>query len=210
MPRSYILSIFFILISCCTFASELAVPTSIKVLKVNGKTYSGSFFESEEVVDLRTGSNILILQYKELFEDYDNDDHTTVSSSPFVAVFSVNTDEKLSLRHVKIVDEKQAKEFAEKPTIKLVSNKGIYLDVYTEDLEHYQNQLSFEKLAKNIHHLATQRGENLAAIVLSNDLAGIQVTSKENVNALTMLEYWWQQASEEQKANFLKKLTREN
>lgn len=210
MSRFYFFSILFILTSYCTLASELTVPASIKVLKVNGKNYSGSFFESEEKVALKSGRNVLILQYKELFEDYDNDDHTTITSSPFVALFNVNIDDELLLRHVKIIDEKQAREFAENPAIELITNNNAHIDVYSEGLEQYQNQLSFEKLSKNIHRSETRSIDQQDSTVLANESTISQVENETNVNVLAMLEYWWKQASDEQKAHFIQNLTQKN
>jgi len=177
--------------------NSIKVPSTISVLKVNGVKFSSPFFPKEQTLSLKPGNNTLILQYEELFEDYENDDHSTVRSAPFIVMFNNKEKQEVRLSHQLFSDEKLARAFSEQPTVKLLTYDNQLLPVNIQNLESY----------------LAQRASALLSIDDKSTLLKIDPPESEttdqyrhqndpNKHALTMLKYWWAEASKEQRSKF--------
>ena len=141
--------LFFPFISC---GASLQIPAEITVLSVNGQQYQNSLFSSEIKIPLIAGRQLLVLEYKDIFDNYDEDDHTKVTSEPFVIIFTSSSTDALFLRLPDINDEASARDFVEHLNVSLSDSENRVQDVFIQDLMKYKQELMFESgidMAKN-------------------------------------------------------------
>jgi len=182
------------------FAAQLTIPENYQLIKVNGAAGKSNFFSSESIVELKTGHNILILQYSELFEDVDNDDHVTIKSEPQVVLFTVESNtitEKYFVVMPTFLDDTQAREFADQPFIEINfidkhSGQQKSLKVLSKSLTEFEAGLAFQQIDKlKLQQLETSKDSEIQpAEPLSNE-------------ALVQLKRWWSKANEKQKQRFI-------
>lgn len=188
------------LISLFTIASTLTVPAPFEVLKVDGKAYSADFFASTQQIYLSSGQHVIELRYKELFDDFDHDDHTIIKSEPFVVVFTMST-EALYLIAQKNKDESSAKAFAENPVINLVDSNEVNIPsrvMLLDQFEHLQ-MLSVSEIDLGKKEI----NSNLQASNSATEHSNAQEPVNKHSRALDMLMYWWQQASVQEQHAFI-------
>jgi uncharacterized protein YccT (UPF0319 family) len=181
-----------------TFGAELVVPDVYKLIKVNGKAASSNFFSSETIVELRRGENVLLVQFSELFENIEDDDHITVKSEPQVVLFNLkeNSIEKYFIIAPLLFDGIEARKFAESPTIEIAyidkkSGQKKSIPTLNENLTEFKAGLALKKMAKN----------NLQPI----DITDEKNMSKDKLsgNALDHLKLWWKKADKAEQKLFI-------
>ncbi|WOH37985.1 DUF2057 domain-containing protein [Thalassotalea fonticola] len=173
-------------------ATELIIPDTFVVERLNGEEFSANFFASETKLALLPGQNVLVLKYSELFDDDTEDHHITVKSKPFILLFSVGKEEKLKFSYPKQTDGEGAKHFAKSPKVSLIKPNGSAVPVISQSLTTYNDTVMKETLS---------RRQAIVKQSLSEDDKG-QFT-QTGPQSLPMLKYWWQQASEKEQKEFL-------
>lgn len=173
-------------------AAELIVPEEFEVVRLNGEEYSAPFFSSATELYLPAGQNVLVLRYKELFDDDTEDHHITVKSKPFILLFSVGKEEKLKFSYPKQTDGEGAQQFAKAPSVRLVKSNGSAVPIITQSLATYNDTVMKETLS---------RRQAIVKQNLSEDDKG--QFNQTGPQSLPMLKYWWQQASEKEQKQFL-------
>jgi uncharacterized protein YccT (UPF0319 family) len=202
--------------SFSSHAAKLTIPDVFKVTKINGAEQSTSFFASENTFDVKEGKNIVVVQYSELFEDADNDDHVTIKSEPQMLLFTAEKNTHYILNNPKLEEDSQARLFAKKPVFSLSTTDNVSIEVFSQSTAEFEASRVFEQLEKNQLVLAqSQLAENSKTSVDSNlsrvnensineSNAVNRVKVQSSVEALNMLEYWWQKADIEQRKAFMK------
>jgi len=178
--------------------ASIVFPEAYEVLKVNGKTYENSFFSSASEIKVNAEKQVILYRYNELFEDVDNDDHTKIKSAPFVLIID-GTSEQITIKSPELNDIKQAREYALNPTLVIVDTKEQLVSHTISSLAEFE-QTQYDK-ALHAHRLHNTNNN------LPEKSTRINVTSKveePQSRALSMLNYWWQQASEQEKRIFIK------
>lgn len=181
-------------------SATLTIPETFKLLKINNQNYQSSFFETETQVDLSFGRQVLLLRYQDIFDDYDNDDHTKVSSEPFVVIFDMPPYD-ITVRAPVLADEKEAKQFAQNPEFDFIraSHNG--------ELAKQSNLAKAEVLwltdFENKQYQAIQLAHSNTATQPLSAKQTLETEKLEGVNALANLKFWWQQASKSQQQAFL-------
>lgn len=220
----YVKSLFvFLLFSDFSSANILTVPEWFEVLKVDGKTYSSDFFSTTQLIEMNDGKHVLLLKYKELFDDPENDDHTTIKSEPFLVMFSMQG-QPLKVASKVNKDESEARVFAESPLVKLIDQNGKERQSTTmllADFEQKQFQSALLNQAIDTPSLAKSEITNKndsQQVVSKTSTKPIDTAKKQPVKsesklqepvsspAYDMLIYWWKQADEQQKNAFMKQL----
>jgi uncharacterized protein YccT (UPF0319 family) len=179
------------------FAVQLSVPDVYQLIKVNDQAVSNNFFSSETLVDLKVGRNILILQYSELFDDDDNDDHATIKSAPQIVLFTITNKgiKKYSIISPQINDEEQARIYAQSPKLKIVfadevSGKKSEIKLLSKSFTEFEAELAFQKLEQLDIKPLIETKDNI-------------IGNTTDINALEKLKLWWAQADEQQKKQFI-------
>ncbi|MDO6426914.1 DUF2057 family protein [Thalassotalea sp. 1_MG-2023] len=206
MVKSFIANLTFLyLVSVHAIASEVKIPANIKVLQVNDTQFTANFFDRSTSHAIKIGLNELHLQFKELVEDVENDDHSTIYSEPFVVIFTLKTAKELTLLVPEFNSEAQVRAYAKKPNILLVDRTQRNINHTLYDVKDYtsrqSNQFDLTKENKSAR-LINQQHEKLPQTVTERNYSDSihQFTDKMPLN---MLHYWWHKASTEQKVEFL-------
>ncbi|WNC70044.1 DUF2057 family protein [Thalassotalea nanhaiensis] len=173
-------------------AAELIVPDTFVVERLNGEEFSGNFFTSETKLTLQSGQNVLVLKYSELFDDETEDHHITVTSKPFILLFSVGKENTIKFSYPKQNNGESAKLFAKAPIVNLIKPNGSAVPVITQSLATYNDTVMKETLSR--------RQEIVKQSLNENDKGQFTQTGPQS---LPMLKYWWQQASDQEKKEFL-------
>lgn len=192
------LSASFTLFTFVSAAAQLEIPETISVLKVDNKPKTLSFFSRSTTLDLAEGKHILLLQYKELFENVDEDDHVTIKSEPFVLLLSVNSGESYTLTHAMQTEEVNARKFSEAPTVSVTNKNKEEIKIYTQNLVDFEARAIFNSMDSN-QPSVIQPESNISA---ERNTEGELVENK-NTQAYEMLKYWWQRASKAQQEQFI-------
>lgn len=196
MFKALIISLITFFYSASSIASQIHIPENITVISINGKEQGFSFFNRQTTWPIKTGSNVLQLRYKELFDDVENDDHTTIRSKPFMVTFEQQTNTELVIIVPKLLNEQAARKFAKEPKVSIETTSG--------------NQVNFKQ--ENVQDLLAK--QKIQTLNQFSQAQGIQQQHSDNIQqtdenmALQMLNYWWQQANPAQRATFLKKRSR--
>lgn len=192
--------IFLSFFSFSSFSSTLTIPENFQLLKVNGKEYSSSLFAKEVQLELTSGKHVLLLRYKEMFEDDDNDDHTTIKSPPFLLMFDIYN-EPLQIKSVHFIDDSTARAYAKKPTVVLENTKKVKVaskSLLLSEFEQNQYRAALTKVQnEQVELMSTSTLESKQSIQQPANL-------KQNSRASEMLNYWWQQATAHEQQQFIK------
>lgn len=186
------LSIFLLSITPFAFSvssAELKVPEHIQLLNLNGEKQSIQLFIRNRDYPLSPGINALRVRYRDLIESADDDSHDTIKSDEVVIHFEAKGDENLIYRLVaprpETTDEAYA--FAKKPSFQIYQASELIPQVKPTFVAPPTPSLPPQpKLVDGAQNQAV------------------------NNKAAEMLEYWWQQADDETRATFLKKVIQNN
>lgn len=195
-----IISYFFV--AQVSFANQLLLPDTIKLIELNGQEQSFSFFESSTDVELMQGQNVLVLQYKELFDDYDNDDHTTIKSLSFIVILNNESNKDLSLLTEDINNLNEARNYAKDPQITIIDENQKNIQFFKQELKSYLASNKLPSLTQPAKQSIAEEPKKLPVDSFSNQINVTQINSN-TPEALNMLKFWWRQASEQQRAEFL-------
>ncbi len=207
--RSVLLCLIF-LMSFNVNASVIIFPENIIVVSVNGVEQSTTFFASETQLDFAAGSHVVVLKYQDLFEG--DDDHTKVKSKPFVVLFTLNElltrKEKITVVPPNLDDLKQAKAFAKRPKVKLLTESGDEIASVNQSLITFNAQGKFVQLANNTK--STILSDNATANSQINHKDSLRRVSCSNnelrageVSNLERLKCLWQKANKVEQESFI-------
>lgn len=195
MIRTYFINSCLIIgfcISNLAMATTLIVPEEFEVMRVNGEEYSSTLLATETKVELSTGQNVLVLKYVEMFDDDMEDHHITVRSKPFIILFSIGNESKLTFSYPKQADSIAARIYAKQPSVSIIAGNNTKLALINQSLNSYNDEVMKKTM---------QRRENIVKqSLVQEDNSRFQ---KQAPNSLEMLKFWWQQASEEDKTKFV-------
>ena len=199
-----------LLASTSTFAATIKFSEELVPLQVNDTKVEQSFFRSVDQVELGSGQHKLKIKYKDLYE-IDYDEHEVIESKPFWVVVDVtDNNAEYFVSMPRPDDIEQAKEYVAKPfaNIKRVGANGSVIK-----LEPLTEQVVLAKKPAAITAVAATPVSKTSDV--SNGQAETKIKSQElnqekaatpinqQPSALSMLEFWWSQASESEKQSFL-------
>lgn len=200
---------FLSLVSASLFAATLQVPDNLIISEVDDKSIEHGFLDTKSVFELAQGSHTIILRYKDVFEDLDFAEDRVVESKDFVVKFIVNDEKQLKLTTSEIKNLVHSQAFSKSPELTLKDEHNKQLEIELENVADY-------KLAKQVD-IAVNTFASEQAIKKSKEPVSISnkvstpkaVNSKQQthntliqINSLSMLKYWWQNASTEEKNHF--------
>ncbi|MBQ4839660.1 DUF2057 domain-containing protein [Pseudoalteromonas luteoviolacea] len=188
MKKNSIFGIFIALYSGISVAGEVNFPEELLPLQVNEREIEHSFFNKVRTLELPAGVHRIKVKYSDLFE-LDYDEHEVVDSKPFwVEVDIKEGDYQVRFKSIETVE--QARAFAKSPAIWLQAKQG--------------NKVSASRVSEATKSVAApvhvSVPNNTSAAKIDNDKPA---PSAGKPDAVSMLEFWWQQATPEQRAAFL-------
>ena len=170
-------------------ANQITFPEVYDVLKVDGQERISNFFERKTEIPLTTGRHVILYRYNELFED-DDDGHTKIKSEPYVLVLQKGQ-ESVVVNNPDNLDEAQARKYAELPKLSINSESGAEVVFKTFALSEFEQQ-QYRSVLDSQTEKVLQTSEKKQTV--------------SGANALNMLNYWWQQATEQERTEFLKQI----
>ncbi|WP_448548708.1 DUF2057 family protein [Thalassotalea fusca] len=177
--------------------AKLHLPENFRALSVNGEERNFSFFALSSSLELWVGTNVIELQYRELF-DGDEDDTIKVSSRPFTIELMLTKDEDIFLKAPIFEQEDRAREYAKSPEFLMVDEKN--------------KKVQFKRVLKTQTAVDKTLEKDLTEPAKVEEKQVEQVTvnsTNTQINSLTMLKHWWHQATPEQKQAFANYIDKE-
>ena len=208
------------LVSTSLLAATLKVSDNLIVSEINDKTIEHGFIDDKSVFELNRGAQAVLIRYKDVFEDLDFAEDRVVESDQFVVKFNLDNEQQLILTTSSIKNLASAQAFAKSPEIILKDEHNKSLNIELEKVEDYNfakqidiavNTIAAKQSTNNLHQArvtnSTVTAPNKptpAKVALVKKMATKQQTNNAyvQVDALTMLKFWWQNASEQEKKNF--------
>lgn len=208
----YAISLSLLFFSSFTLAStELIIASSFNIKAVNGSIYSSGIISQDRRVKLRPGKNLLAIEYEEVFDDENGDSFDVIKSSPFLLTVYLNKDTVYQQKIVKPANADAARKFINNPLFEIIntSNKK-----QSEKVNFQLVPLISDKKSYLVHQTRLRQNDTLDLShpnpKSSNiDKQNLGKSSKQSMPS-KMLNYWWQQASPEEKEKFLNSIKGDN
>ncbi|WP_462152355.1 DUF2057 domain-containing protein [Pseudoalteromonas xiamenensis] len=186
-----------LLFCAVSHAATINFPEEFYPLQVDEKTIEHSWFSKIRTLSLTPGHYKLKLKYSDLYE-LGYDEHEVVESAPFWVDLEVPKEGTYRIRFSRAESIEQARRFAKQPLITLrAENNG-------EDTQvNAVAEPVMEQVEAPIAPITTLRPES------STKPANVRAPNAPIAAPPTpavMLEFWWQQASQAERAEFLKRI----
>ncbi|MBU1393973.1 MAG: DUF2057 domain-containing protein [Gammaproteobacteria bacterium] len=214
-------SLLVLLGSASAFAADLNIPMSFEYLALDGKKVESSVFNHKSSLELTPGTHKIAIRYHEMVEDDFSDSQTFVKSAPFIVTLDVDGDYQYYLQAAEGKVVKKPKVYAQNPQIKLTrSDKGnVNFQVVNTNLEEesFVSRLFSGNQAVDVSGTAAAATGAAGAVVAvapapvatsatvsATSLTAPVDTSKAiAANPQQMLQYWWLQADEKTRKEFM-------
>ncbi|MCS6235521.1 DUF2057 domain-containing protein [Shewanella baltica] len=214
-------SLLVLLGSASAFAADLNIPMSFEYLALDGKKVESSVFNHKSSLELTPGTHKIAIRYHEMVEDDFSDSQTFVKSAPFIVTLDVDGDYQYYLQAAEGKVVKKPKVYAQNPQIKLTrGDKGdVNFQVVNTNLEEesFVSRLFSGNQAVDVSGTAAAATGAAGAVVAvapapvatsatvsATSLTAPVGTSKATAaNPQQMLQYWWLQADEKTRKEFM-------
>lgn len=193
--------------SFSSVAETIHFPEEFVPLQVGERLIEQSFFSRVDDVELAPGTYQVKMKYTDLYEQ-GYDDHQVVESEPFWVELTVESGKDYDLVFNRASNAVAAEVFAESPQVSLKA-KGSELAVPLSIVSYRAASAPVQAVA-SAPVAATSTSNKPATAVpvtLPAKVPGGQVGLKNMPSAAAMLEFWWQQASPEERRAFLQKVS---
>ncbi|MCS6209551.1 DUF2057 domain-containing protein [Shewanella baltica] len=214
-------SLLVLLGSASAFAADLNIPMSFEYLALDGKKVESSVFNHKSSLELTPGTHKIAIRYHEMVEDDFSDSQTFVKSAPFIVTLDVDGDYQYYLQAAEGKVVKKPKVYAQNPQIKLTrGDKGdVNFQVVNTNLEEesFVSRLFSGNQVVDVSGTAAAATGAAGAVVAvapapvatsatvsATSLTAPVDTSKATAaNPQQMLQYWWLQADEKTRKEFM-------
>ncbi|CAH9065700.1 hypothetical protein PSECIP111951_03421 [Pseudoalteromonas holothuriae] len=189
----------------CTFefahSATVNFSTELYPLQINDEVVEHSLFSKVTELTLSPGNYALKLKYSDLYE-LEYDEHEVVESEPFWVTLNIHQEGDYTVLFTRPGDVELAKQFAKKPMaqIQMPDQQVRTLGVLKQRplLAYANNEVQHAPKALPVE---LQTAPLPASVTPKQQPQGVS-----HPDAYSMLEFWWQQASEAQRAVFLEKI----
>ncbi len=188
-----------------SIAEAIHFPEELVPLQVGERVIEQSFFSRVDDVELAPGTYQVKMKYTDLFEQ-GYDDHQVVESEPFWVELTVESGKDYDLVFNRASNAVAAEVFAQSPQVSLKA-KGSELAVPLSIVSYRAASAPIQAVASAPVATASTKPAITAPVTLPAKVPGGQVGLKNMPSAAAMLEFWWQQASPEERRAFLQKVS---
>lgn len=187
-----------------TLAETIHFPEELVPLQVDERVIEQSFFSRVDDIELAPGTYKLKLKYTDLYEQgYDS--HTTVDSEPFWVQVTVDEGKDYDVVFNRADNAVAAKIFAESPQVSIKPH-GSALAEPLSVLNSTQVNTAPEVKQVAPAQVATATVAVGKATTLPAKAPSNHAAMQKTPSAAAMLDFWWQQASPQERQAFLKKV----
>lgn len=187
--------------------ASLVIPEELDIVSVDNVNQSSTIFSGgDATLKLQPGPHKIVVEYDVIF-DIGYDDHEPITSEYFQISFSAAAGKQYYIKIPSFNNVEEARAYANKPVVDLIdrsSNQSVAAEITYREFDgtfskHYTKPLITSK--------PEPAPVNSAAMV-SAPATSTSNTPKSDSEAtvdrpLKMLEYWWQQANEQQRKKFI-------
>lgn len=203
-------------ISFSLWATTLTVSDNLIVSHINNKIVDHGFLNHTTKFSLKPGQYVLVIHYKDVFEDLNFAEDRVVKSKDFVVKLLVDQQKTLSLKTSTIKNLAQSEAFSKSPTLILTDENNQELPIELESVADYKIAEQVESAISSYTNQQAINHDKKAIISKVQSLSQTTIPTTPptttndlnnkliQINALPMLKYWWQNASEEEKKHFKK------
>ncbi|NIZ05690.1 MULTISPECIES: DUF2057 domain-containing protein [unclassified Pseudoalteromonas] len=191
--------------SFSSVAETIHFPEEFVPLQVGERLIEQSFFSRVDDVELAPGTYQVKMKYTDLYEQ-GYDDHQVVESEPFWVELTVESGKDYDLVFNRANNAVAAEVFAESPQVSLKA-KGSELAVPLSIVSYRVASTPVQAVASAPVAATSNKPATAKPVTLPAKVPGGQAGLKNMPNAAAMLEFWWQQASPEERRAFLQKVS---
>ncbi|MGB6138372.1 MAG: DUF2057 domain-containing protein [Shewanella sp.] len=215
-----------LLTSSSVFAANLTIPMSFEYLALDGEAIETNMFRHQSDLTLTNGTHKIAIRYHDIIDDSFSDSQSFVKSTPFIVTLTVDGDYQYNLKPAEGDVIKEPKAFAKKPQVKLnrkdngtvsysVEHTNFTEETFISNLFKTKQQQDFDELSvsatTDAPQMVAQAPEQSDITVATNVAPTVAVTNQapqaasgENpAQAQQMLQYWWLQADEKTRKEFM-------
>ncbi|WP_338592573.1 DUF2057 domain-containing protein [Shewanella khirikhana] len=215
--------------SSSVFAGSLTIPMSFEYLALDGQQISTNSFTHKAELDLAPGTHKIAIRYHDMVEDDFSDSQSFIKSAPFIVTLRVDGDHDYFLKPASGEVVKQPKQFAKAPQVVVTrADKGevsykVFQTDYKEDS--FVDRLFGGSKGVDIDEAAAAATAAAGVGVVAAASAPVAPVSQSAPVAATaaqapqatspvppaqagdhaqqMLQYWWLQADEKTRKEFM-------
>lgn len=191
--------------SFSSVAETIHFPEEFVPLQVGERLIEQSFFSRVDDVELAPGTYQVKMKYTDLYEQ-GYDDHQVVESEPFWVELTVESGKDYDLVFNRANNAVAAEVFAEAPQVSLKA-KGSELAVPLSIVSYRVASTPVQAVASAPVAATSNKPATAKPVTLPAKVPGGKAGLKNMPNAAAMLEFWWQQASPEERRAFLQKVS---
>ncbi|WP_076537037.1 DUF2057 domain-containing protein [Shewanella sp. UCD-KL21] len=219
--------------STSALAANLTIPMSFEYLALDGKEIDTNKFTHKSDLDLSNGSHKIAIRYHDMIEDDFSDSQSFIKSAPFIVTIMVDGDHEYLLKPADGEFVKRPKSFAKDPqviisrqdngtvdyTITQTDFKegsflgGLFGSNKGDDIDALAASATSSNVAPAAVNTATATTAAVTAttVVASTPAAATvsatpttsPVADKAATHPEQMLQYWWLQADEQTRKEFM-------
>ncbi|MCT8985973.1 DUF2057 domain-containing protein [Shewanella phaeophyticola] len=211
-----------LLTSSSVFAANLTIPMSFEYLALDGEAIETNMFRHQSDLTLSNGTHKIAIRYHDVIDDSFSDSQSFVKSTPFIVTLAVDGDYQYNLKPAEGNVIKEPKTFAKKPQVKLsrkdngsvsysVEHTNFTEETFISNLFKTNQQQDFEDLSVSA---TTDTPQVITQAPVKSDIAvatsvaptASTAPAANNANpaqAEQMLQYWWLQADEKTRKEFM-------
>ncbi|MBB1310489.1 DUF2057 domain-containing protein [Pseudoalteromonas sp. SR41-8] len=196
-------------LSATSVAETVNFPEEIVPLQVGDKKIEHSFFNRVDEVELVPGVYQLKLKYTDLYEQ-GYDEHQVIDSEPFWVTMTIAANTDYDVVFNRADNAVAAEVFAEAPQVSLQA-KGASLGTPLVIIAEPDLTSSINSQVATVQVAPTVASATRAAPMAANLQAPVSRPAPNAGNApsaAAMLDFWWQQASAQERQAFIDKVTK--
>ncbi|MEH6462605.1 MAG: DUF2057 domain-containing protein [Shewanella psychromarinicola] len=213
-----------LLSSSSVLAANLTIPMSFEYLALDGTEVETSMFNHQSDLALTNGTHKIAIRYYDVVDDSFSDSQTFVKSTPLILTLMVDGDHQYLLQAAEGKVIKNPKAFAKKPQISITrqDNGSVTYSVKQTDFtdESFMTSLFQSKKQHDIETLSASATSNASQSVQTLPVIADVATATMSAPVVTpvpaataqkpspakaeqMLQYWWLQADDKTRKEFM-------
>ena len=204
-----------LLLSPLAQAAELVIPEPFDVLQVNDAPF-GATLQREKRLTLAPGRHVIVLEYDQIFDADFGDSHDRIESKPFALVLTVAEESVLTVQDPQLRSGDEARRYANAPTLRVFDQARRELAVQVLPVQAVGDAFVTPAAAAPTPPAAAPAASHtpaIAPIAAPSTTPATASTPAKPASAISndplqQLQYWWQQATPEQRAAFLQQIVR--
>lgn len=206
-------------ISFTLWATTLSVSENLVVIEVDNKVVEHGLLSKKSTFTLNKGKHALIVFYKDVFEDLDFAEDRVVKSKNFVVKFNVTNEKQLKLSTIAIQNLAQAEAFSKSPELIIKDERKKQIGIELDNVSDYKiaqqvdiavSTFASKQPIKKDKEPTLAKMDPISEQISATDIKRQSSNTLPQVKSLTMLKYWWINASDQEKKHFKQYITVQN